>query len=71
MSYKKPDDGSLVMNIQSEVKIANPINLLAVIYEIDMYKKWVPFCKVSQKLGDINKTAKAAMIRSVVKGNNF
>lgn len=69
LSYRKPDDGTLVMNIQSEVKIANPINLIAVIYEIDMYKRWVPFCKVSQNLGDINKTAKAAMIKSIVKGN--
>jgi hypothetical protein len=51
------DDGCLVMNISSDLKIAKVINLLAVIYEIDCYKKWVPYCKVSKKLGDINKRA--------------
>lgn len=44
-------------------------NLLAVVYEVDLYKKWVPFCVENQKLKDISRTARAALIRCDVKGN--
>lgn len=68
MCYRASEDGCLEMNIHSHSKIPKPVNLLAVIYEVDLYKKWVPFCVENVKLTDISRLAKAALIRCDVKG---
>jgi ribosome-associated toxin RatA of RatAB toxin-antitoxin module len=41
------EDRSITMKIFAEIEV-DFFNFLAIVYEIDLYKKWVPFCTESQ-----------------------
>ena len=47
MSYKKMKDGSLKVKSEFATHV-NLFNFLALLNEVDLYPKWVPFCKKSK-----------------------
>jgi len=47
MSYMAQDDKSITMKVSANVKV-DLFNFLSIIYEVDLYKKWVPFCHDSE-----------------------
>ena len=60
VSYKLlPNSKMYTLKIEREMEI--PLeNLLTVIFEIDLFNNWVPFCKESSTIKIISKTEKVA-----------
>jgi hypothetical protein len=56
----KKEDGQKVITLRLEVEAVKiPLfNLLALIYEIDLYPLWFPFCKASKEISLISKARK-------------
>ena len=46
-------------NLQIKLKV-----LMAIIYEIDLYKKWVPFCNFGQNLKSVDKASKVVYLKT-------
>lgn len=72
MSYMPQKDNSITMRVNSDFKV-DIFNLFAIIYEIDLYKNWLPFCQESKtvkkflnffsEVAVINKTTKVASVK--------
>lgn len=55
LKYKKVPNSRLY-TLKNEALLDFPIyNLCAMIYEIDLFKEWVPFCKASSTVFFYNK----------------
>jgi len=48
--YRNEDDGTLSVKLDGELAGMSLFEIFAVLHEIDLYKTWVPFCKLSEKL---------------------
>jgi hypothetical protein len=46
MSYMSQKDKSITMKVSTEF-LADIGNFIAILYEIDLFYKWLPFCKTS------------------------
>lgn len=52
MSYMPQKDASITMKVQTQFKV-DIANLIAIMYETDLFDKWVPFCKSSKTVSVI------------------
>lgn len=53
MSYMPQKDKSITMRVNTDFKV-DLFSMFAIIYEIDLFEKWVPFCKESKTVNFLN-----------------
>ena len=56
INYASDSDGSIVMKTDGKTKL-NFINVCALLYEIDLYTKWIPHLDYSEKVRQKSKMA--------------
>lgn len=61
MSYKLGEAGTISLKYESEMH-APLLNACCVIYEIELFKLWVPFCKESREVRRVSKGHKVGYI---------
>lgn len=65
MSYLSQKDSSIAMRVNADIKV-DLFNLFSIVYEIDLFDKWVPTCQSAKEIALINKTSKAAVVKFAV-----